>query len=183
MGEARLVDTAGGLEPGGPGWFVVNVRDTAWWQSDAFGASCPFEGSEEAGARFPQLGINIHVLEPGKPNCMYHGESGQEAFLVLSGECLLLVDGQERRLRAWDFVHFPAWTEHVLVGAGDGPCAVLMVGARPDVDEVSYPVSELAVSHGAGVEEATPDPGVAYARFPKWSRRRHEPAGLPWQQP
>ena len=91
-----------------------------------FGAYTRFEGE----ARFPQIGINIGVLEPGQPACMYHGEDDQEDFLVLSGECLLLIEGEERRLEAWDFVHCPAWTEHVFVGAGDGPCAILAVGAR-----------------------------------------------------
>jgi uncharacterized cupin superfamily protein len=190
MDEARLVETDGGLEPSGPGWFVVNVRDTAWWRSEAFGASCPFEGiggsderrrkTNEADARFPDVGINIHVLEPGKPNCMYHREGAQEGFLVLHGECLLLVEGEERPLRAWDFVHFPSWTDHVLVGAGDGPCAVLMVGARHAGEGVVYPVSELAQRHGAGVPEETPEPGVAYAPFPSWKRERVDNDGLPW---
>jgi uncharacterized cupin superfamily protein len=110
-------ETAGGLEPAGDGWFVVNASETCWWKSDAFGASCPFESDEH---RFHQLGINLHVLEPGKPNCMYHGEDAQENFLVLHGECLLLIDGQERPLRTWDFVHCPPWVDHVFVGAGDG---------------------------------------------------------------
>lgn len=180
MAETPLVETEGGLEPAGPGWFVVNVRDATWWRSEAFGAACSFEGTEESGAQFPEYGINIHVLEPGKPNCMYHGEGAQETFLVLSGECLLLVEGQERHLRAWDFVHFPAWTEHVVVGAGEGPCVVLMVGARTGVDEVVYPVSALALSHGAGVEEETPDPKVAYAPYPRFERARLDRGGLPW---
>ena len=106
---------------------MLNARDARWWHHDTFGSSVIFEGD----ARFPQFGINIQVLEPGQPNCMYHGENAQEDFLVLSGECLLLVNGEERPLKQWDFVHSPAWTEHVFVGAGDGPCAILMVGARP----------------------------------------------------
>ena len=81
---------------------------------------------------------------------------------MLSGECLLLVEGQERRLRAWDFVHCPAWTEHVFVGAGDGPCAILAIGGRSGGD-VIYPASELAQRHGAGVAQETPEPRVAYA--------------------
>jgi uncharacterized cupin superfamily protein len=156
--EMRTVD--GGLEPGGEGWFVVNAKDAAWRQEPSLGRYCRFEGD----VRFPQFGINIHVLMPGQPNCMYHAENVQEDFLVLSGECLLLVEGDERRLRAWDFVHCPAWTEHVFVGAGDGPCAILMVGARPD-KKVRYPVNDLARRHGAGVEEETGSPKEAYARF------------------
>jgi uncharacterized cupin superfamily protein len=192
MGEAPLVETAGGLEPAGPGWFVVNARDTAWWTSEAFGASCPFEGmgeaderrrkTNDADARFPDVGINLHVLEPGKPNCMYHGEDAQEDFLVLHGECVLLVDGQERPLRGWDFVHCPAWVEHVFVGAGDGPCVLLMVGARRAGEGVLYPVSEVALGHGAGVSEETPEPSVAYARFPQWQRARVDDPRLPWSK-
>jgi uncharacterized cupin superfamily protein len=159
--ETELVQTEGGLVPAGEGWFVVNAREAAWREHDVFGRACRFEG--EAG--FPELGINIRVLRPGQPNCMYHGESGQENFLVLAGECLLLVEGEERPLKAWDFVHLPAWTEHVVVGAGDGPCAILMVGSRRPDETLRYPVSEVALKHGAGVEQETPDPREAYARF------------------
>jgi uncharacterized cupin superfamily protein len=185
--EARFKETESGLEPVSEGWFIVNVADTTWWRSDVFGASCPFEGNDderrrktnEANARFKEYGINIHVVWPGQPNCMYHREGAQEDFLVLSGECLLLVEGEERPLKAWDFVHFPEWTEHVIVGAGDDPCAILMVGSRAD-ERVTYPVSELAQKHGAGVEQETGQPAEAYARFPSWRRERVEEQGLPW---
>ena len=105
MPEARLDDSGSGLAPVGDGWFVVNVRDVEWMTSETFGAGCVFESRE---AWFPQLGVNLSVLEPGQPNCLYHSESQQEAFLVLSGECRLLVDGVERLLRPWDFFHCPA---------------------------------------------------------------------------
>ena len=101
-------------------WFVVNVRDAHWRKHETFGASCRFETPD---APFEQLGVNIRVLQPGEPNCLYHSESLQEDFLVLAGECLLLVEGEERPLEAWDFVHSPPGTEHVFVGAGDGPCS------------------------------------------------------------
>jgi uncharacterized cupin superfamily protein len=130
----------------------------ARWLDGRFGAYTRFEGD----ARFPQVGFNIGVLAPGQPSCMYHGENEQEDFLVLSGECLLLIEGEERKLRQWDFVHCPAWTEHVFVGAGDGPCALLAVGSRL-TDDVVYPDSELAKSHRAGVEQETRDPAQAYA--------------------
>jgi uncharacterized cupin superfamily protein len=125
--EARLEDSGSGLVPAEEGWFVVNVQDAAWRTSKSFGSDCAFENKA---AEFPQLGINISVLEPGKPNCLYHSEGVQEDFLVLSGECTLLIDGEERHLKAWDFVHVPAGTEHVFVGAGEEPCAVLMTGVR-----------------------------------------------------
>ncbi len=177
--ETKLTRTDSGLEPEGPGWFVVNARDTAWWRSDAFGASCPFEAAGERG--FNEYGINIHVVWPGQANGMYHGEDAQEDFLVLSGECLLLVEGEERPLKAWDFVHFPAWTEHIVVGAGSGPCAILMVGARSEGRGIRYPVAEVARRHDAGVEVETTEPREAYERFPGWERAPLEDAGLPWQ--
>ena len=67
------------------------------------------------------------MLGPGEPIGMYHWETDQEDFLVLSGEALLIVEGQERPLRQWDFVHCPPKTEHMIVGAGDGPCVVLAI--------------------------------------------------------
>jgi len=176
--EARLDDTGSGLAPTGKGWFVVNVRDTEWMTSDTFGSGCVFESRENW---FPQLGINISVLEPGRPNCLYHSESLQEAFLVLSGECRLLVNGEERLLGPWDFFHCPAGVEHVFVGAGDGPCVVLMVGARSEEEKLLYPVSELAARYGASAEDETPEPRVAYAAFERPTPGR--PAywdQLPW---
>jgi uncharacterized cupin superfamily protein len=155
--EAPLVPSGSGLAPEGEGWFVVNAREASWLVGD-FGAYTRFEGE----ARFRQLGINIGVLEPGQPACMYHREGDQEDFLVLSGECLLLVEGEERHLKQWDFFHSPAWTDHVFVGAGDGPCAILAVGARTRTGVV-YPVSELAARHGASVERETDSGKDAYA--------------------
>lgn len=162
MPEARLEDSGSGLAPANDDWFVMNVRDAEWMTSDTFGSGCVFESRD---ARFPQLGINVSVLEPGQPNCLYHSESQQEAFLVLSGECRLLVDEEERLLRPWDFFHCPAGTEHVFVGAGDGPCVILMAGARSKDEQLLYPVSELAGRYGASAEKETPDPKEAYAPF------------------
>jgi uncharacterized cupin superfamily protein len=176
--EAQLEETETGLKPISQGWFVVNVRDARWTRNEAFGASCAFEGPE---AWFHELGIRLSVLEPGRPNCLYHQESLQEDFLVLAGECLLLVEGQERSLRAWDFVHCPPNTEHVFVGAGNGPCAILMVGARSDDEALLYPVSELARRHGASVENETNSPEEAYAPFPKREAGRPDSwRELPW---
>jgi uncharacterized cupin superfamily protein len=157
--EAPLERSEHGLAPNGEGWFVLNVRD-AKWMDGHFGAYTRFEGEP----RFPKLGFNIGVLEPGQPACYYHAENEQEDFLVLSGECVLLIEGQERPLRQWDFVHCPAWTEHVFVGAGDGPCAILAVGTRL-TDEVVYPRSELALRHRAGVERETRSGREAYAEI------------------
>jgi uncharacterized cupin superfamily protein len=144
--------------------FVVNLDEATWMAHPTAGTFCSFESQ---GARFADFGINVHVLQPGEPNALYHEESAQEDFLVLHGECLLIVNGEERALRAWDFVHCPAGTEHVFVGAGDGPCAVLMVGARRPGATVRYPVNELAARHGASASEATDDAAAAYASWSK----------------
>jgi uncharacterized cupin superfamily protein len=160
--EARLEQKEAGLVPAGDGWFVLNAMDAPWWRAEGFGTSCSFEGDPE----FQEYGFNIHVLWPGNPNGMYHHESVQEDFLVVAGECLLLIEGEERPLKAWDFVHCPAGTDHIFVGAGSGPCVIVMAGSRAE-HTILYPVSELAQKHGAGVEEETPVPAEAYARFPK----------------
>jgi quercetin dioxygenase-like cupin family protein len=178
--EARLEDAGAGLAPVTGGWFVVNVRDAEWWSTDTRGARCPFENEYgEPPVEFMQLGISVSVLEPGQTS-LYHAEANQEAFLVLSGECRLLVEGEERRLGPWDFFHAPPWTEHGFVGAGDGPCAILMVGARLGPG-VRYPASELAARYDASVEKETSDPEQAYATA-EWFRRERPRcwSRLPW---
>jgi uncharacterized cupin superfamily protein len=171
--ESPLKRRDGGQVPTGDGWFVLNAKDARWLDGH-FGAYTRFEGEH----RFPSIGINIGVLAPGQPACYYHGEDEQEDFLVLSGECLLLVEGQERRCKQWDFVHCPAWTEHVFVGAGDGPCAILAIGTRLS-DDVVYPSSELARKHGAGVAEETREPSQAYADLPDDVPTGYRPGWLP----
>jgi uncharacterized cupin superfamily protein len=158
--EAPLEQTEVGLVPKGEGWFIVNATEARWFEHDAFGFGTTFEGDPE----FPQLGINIGVLQPGQPACLYHRESAQENFLVLWGECVVLIEGEERPLKAWDFVHCAPWTDHVFVGAGQGTCGILAVGSR-EHQEIVYPVSELAQRYGASAEEETPEPRQAYARF------------------
>ena len=185
MAEAQLGDSGSGLGPTSEGWFVVNVRDAHWLNSENDGGEKRSSGSEcifeTPMARFPQFGIKLHVLEPGEPNGLYHAENQQEDFLVLSGECRLLVEGGERTLQAWDFFHAPAGTEHIFVGAGDGPCVILMAGGRSEPWEVFYPVSELAARYGASAKEATADPDQAYVGFEP--SRRERPSywdRLPW---
>jgi uncharacterized cupin superfamily protein len=158
--EAPLESSEHGTSPAGEGWFVLNVRDTTWFESERMGLYGVFESEN---VRFDQIGIGVGILRPGEPNGMYHGEDAQEDFLVLSGQCLLIVEGQERLLRAWDFVHCPPWTEHIFVGAGDGPCLVLAVGARRKGRGIRYPVNEVALRHQAGVEVETTVPAEAYA--------------------
>ena len=131
---------------------------------------------EPDGVEWPDLGVNVQVMRPGEPNCRYHSEPVQEDFLVLHGECLVILDGEERRLRQWDYVHCPAGTEHVFVGAGDGPSAVLMIGSRRE-DAAHYPVNAVAARYGASVAEPTDDPAVAYA---DWRREPRRPVPNPW---
>jgi len=172
--EAPIERVDGGQVPAGEGWFVLNARE-ARWLDGRFGAYTRFEGEE---ARFTRLGFNLAVLQPGQPACYYHGEDEQEDFLVLSGRCLLLIEGQERELEAWDFVHCPPWTEHVFVGAGEGPCAIVAVGTR-SAEGVVYPESELAQRHGAGVARETRSGAEAYADVPPDDAVGYQPGWLP----
>jgi uncharacterized cupin superfamily protein len=187
--EARLEAFDSGLAPVSDGWFVVNVRDAAWVTNDAFGARCVFEANRQVLRRrpdlevttFPEVGLTLAVIWPGRPSGLYHAETSQEDFLVLAGECVLLVESEERLLGAWDFVHCPAGTEHVFTGAGDGPCVIFMTGARSPDKGIVYPNSELARRRGAGVETETSSPREAYASFPSWQPERPESwNGLPW---
>jgi uncharacterized cupin superfamily protein len=182
--EAELEQTDAGVVPTGPGWFVLNARDARWIRRDGRGHRLPFTGSTgQEETYFPQLGLSLFVLGPGEPIGMYHWESDQEDFLVLAGEALLLVEGQERPLQQWDFVHCPPHTNHMIIGAGAGPCTVLAVGAREHQAGSGwggYPVDDVALRHGAGVEEETSDVDVAYARFPRPEPARYRNGLLPW---
>jgi uncharacterized cupin superfamily protein len=187
--EARLEEVDSGLAPVSPGWFVVNIGEAAWVRNDAFGGRCVFESSprvlaERPGVQpqlFPQTGFTLAVLEPGKPSGMYHAESSQEDFLVLAGTCLLVVEEQERPLRAWDFVHCPPGTRHTFVATSNEPCVVFMTGARRDGDTILYPLSKTARARNAGVETETDSPAAAYAAFTPWRLGRPDAwADLPW---
>jgi len=160
-----------------PDWFVRNVADNEWWVNEKFGARTMLvpEGS--------QVGVRVHVLEPGKPSTLYHRESVQEGFLVIEGECLLIVEGEERLLRPWDYFHCAPGTTHGFVGAGDGPCVVVTLGARTEDNTILYAREEVALGHDAGVEHETDTPREAYAPFPKWESG-HPDAwdSLPWNR-
>ena len=166
MKEAKLIRRKGGLLPTGEGWFVVNAREARWFHSDELGSYTRFEGSSGSGARFLQYGVNVNVLRPGQSTGLYHAENAQEGFLVVRGECLLVVEGQERTLRPWDFFHCPPETEHILVGAGNEPCVVVAVGARPTPHAIRYLVSEAAARHGVSVPRETTSPRAAYRHLP-----------------
>ena len=178
--EARLEELDSGLAPLTDGWFVVNVRDAAWETNEHLGAMCAFEGES---APFADLGINLRVLRPGGRG-LYHAEPTQEDFLVLAGQCLLLVEGEERPLKAWDFVHCPPGTAHALVATANGACIVILAGApRSSAGTVVYPRSELALRYGVGVEIETRSPRKAQSQLgiPAWRHRRPDDwNALPW---
>jgi uncharacterized cupin superfamily protein len=172
--EAPLEPTENGLVPKGDGWFVLNARDVAWRAAEGRGAYGSFDGEPE----FEQVGIHLVALEPGDAMAMYHWEADQEDFLVVSGEAVLIIEGEERQLRAWDFVHCPPNTKHVIIGAGRGPCLVIAVGAR-ERDSLGFTVDEVAKRHGASVDEDTTDGGVAYALVPPREPTAYRDGWLP----
>jgi uncharacterized cupin superfamily protein len=162
--EAKMAELDEGRAAEGEGWFVLSAKDARWWERRGLGRWCDLEGDGD----FAQLGMRIAVIEPGQPTGIYHDEAGQEDFLVVSGECVVVIEGEERALKAWDFVHCPPWSEHVFVGTGDAPCVIVTVGARPGGDhEIVYPVNEVAAKHGASVATETPKPREAYAPYPR----------------
>jgi uncharacterized cupin superfamily protein len=168
--EAVIEQTDEGAVVVSPGWFVLNAADMAWMRDESGGGGEWMDfGSPEG--EYEQYGMGVHVLHPGQANGLYHSESVQEDFLVLSGECLLLVEEHERRLKAWDYIHFAPGTRHICIGAGDGPCAILMVGARGPGKTLHYPATELAQRHGVAAPEDTTDPRQAYRNMPRDFRR------------
>ena len=172
--EARSEETPYGRYVTSDGWFVLNLGEAlAVRNEEKGGAMYPLEPRESP---FSDLGVNVRVLWPGDPNALYHAENAQEGFLVLSGACTLIVEEEERPLRQWDYFHCPADTRHVIVGAGDGPCVILMVGARPEVESLLYPVSETAARYGASVGKETDNGDEAYADWPG----EYAPTRLAW---
>jgi uncharacterized cupin superfamily protein len=173
MHEARIEQTETGLKPADDGWFILNAGEIGWDRLAGGGIWCTFEGP-----RSPLLGIGIHILNPGETPGFYHAESNQEGFLVLSGECIAVVEGQERRMGPWDYLHCPPGTAHITIGAGDGPCAILMVGTRAPDQEVRYIANAVAARHGASVPHDTDSAREAYKDRPPI-----EPARSPWPLP
>jgi uncharacterized cupin superfamily protein len=182
--EAELRDSGAGLVPATPGWFVLNARDARWSESPGRRYSLPLTGEDEYEAEtfFPMLGMAIRVVNPGEPTAIYHWETEQEDFLVLSGEGLLVVEGQERPLRQWDFVHCPPETRHVFVGAGDSPLVLLCASSRQfqkDGPWGFYCADETAARYNASSPEDTQDGRIAYARFPPSQHTRYRDGLLP----
>ena len=178
VSESPLEPSEHGLVPSEDGWFVLNARDARWQAAPGRGARSNFEGD----ADFSQVGINLRILAPGEPMSMYHWEADQEDFLVLAGEALLIVEGQERPLRRWDFVHCPPGTRHTIIGAGETSSIVLALGARErssGPDWGGYAVDEAALRHDAGVEHETTEPAEAYARLARRRPTRYREGWLP----
>jgi uncharacterized cupin superfamily protein len=173
--EARIEETPAGRVACGTGWFVLSLIGARGFATEGHGVFCPFESPD---ADFEDFGLNVHVLAPGERSALYHAETVQEGFLVLAGECVAVVEDQERPLRAWDYLHCPAGTSHALIGAGDGPCAILMVGARAADAAIHYPVSEAAARHGLATPVATDVPREAYGNA-GWNRES-TPTRMPW---
>jgi quercetin dioxygenase-like cupin family protein len=164
--EAQLEQAAEGLVAKTDGWFVLNARDARWYHAEGRSAFCDFEGEID----FAQVGVNVSVLGPGQPMAMYHWEADQEDFLVVAGEAVLLVEGEERPLGAWDFVHCPSGTKHTTVGAREH---------ADDPDWGSYPVDDAAARHGASVTEETSEPPKAYAHLTRRQPARYRDDWLP----
>ena len=188
VSEAEFKKVEYGLVPTGPGWYVLNAREAAWFDKKGRG----FEAALESRGYFDQIGISLYVLRPGEPMAMYHWETDQEDFLVVSGEALLIIEGDERSLRQWDFVHCPPQTKHAIVGAGDVASVIFAAGAREhhtyrDADGVlhgkpdwgSYAVDEAALRHRAGVTQETTESTTAYADFTKREPMPYRDGQLP----
>ena len=169
MHEAKIEATDTGQLPADDGWFILNLADIGWSSVPGGGTWCVFESPE---APSNLLGIGVHILWPGDKPGYYHAESDQEGFLVLSGECLAIVEGEERRMRAWDYLHCPPGTAHITIGAGEGPCAILMVGTRSPDHATRYIAEPAAARHGAAVAVETDSPREAYAERPPITRTR-----------
>jgi uncharacterized cupin superfamily protein len=152
---------------------IINLADSPALAHPNRATILDFEPDD---APWPDTGVNVQILAPGQPNCLYHDEPVQEDFLVLHGECIAIVEGVERPLRQWDFFHCPAGVPHVFVGAGEGPCALLLIGSRR-IDAAHYPVNEVAAKYGASAARETDDPEEAYA---EWRRTPWQQAPNPW---
>jgi uncharacterized cupin superfamily protein len=174
VNEASSTETPYGRYITSDGWFVLNLSDAlAVRNEEKGGATFPLESREHP---FRDVGVRVTVIPPGQPNALYHSEEAQEGFLVLSGECTLLVEEEERPLRQWDYFHCPAGTRHVVVGAGNEPCAILMLGARPEVEKLNYPASEVAAKYSASAAAETDSPDEAYRDWPG----EFTPTRVPW---
>jgi uncharacterized cupin superfamily protein len=169
--EAHIEKTPEGQVPVDGGWFILNLGEMAWETAPSFGVWCDFDGPEHQSGT-PGIGVHVHVLQPGEAPGYYHAEDAQEGFIVLSGECIAIVEGQERRMRRWDYLHSPPGTEHITVATGDEPCAILMFGSPDPSRKVEWIANETAARYGASVVTTTGRHTEAYGDLPKSVRAR-----------
>jgi quercetin dioxygenase-like cupin family protein len=175
--EASSQQTRYGRYVTSDGWFVFNLADALAVRNEKGGAPYPLEPQESP---FGYFGVNVRVLWPGQPNALYHSEGVQEAFLVLSGECTLIVEEQERALRQRDYFHCPANTRHVFVGAGDGSCrswatSRSALGSARHVRECPLPNLRL-IENPHGVDVRAAHSGGSSGRSPR--RKRTTPTAV-----
>jgi quercetin dioxygenase-like cupin family protein len=169
MHEAEIEETPEGRVPVGSGWFILNLGEMAWESVPGFGV---WLDPPHADPSQPGIGVHVHVLQPGEANGLYHAEAAQEGFIVLSGECIAIVEGRERRMRQWDYLHSPPGTEHITIGAGDEPCAILMFGSPDPTRKVEWIANETAAKYGASPARTTRRDTEAYGDLPPEVRVR-----------
>jgi uncharacterized cupin superfamily protein len=163
--EARIEETEQGRLPADDGWFILNLGEMRWETVPGFGVWRDFDWAKKPGGE-PGIGVHIHALQPGENFGYYHAEDAQEGFIVLSGECLAVVEGQERQMRQWDYLHSPPDTAHVIIGGGDEACVLLMFGSPDSRRKVEWIADETAAKHGASVERTTGRDTEAYGDLP-----------------
>jgi quercetin dioxygenase-like cupin family protein len=169
--EAHIETTPEGEVPRDGGWFILNLGEMAWETVPGFGVWNDFDGPAHD-ARTPGIGVHVHVLQPGEAPGYYHAEEAQEGFIVLSGECIAIVEGHERRMRQWDYLHSPPGTEHITLGAGDAPCSILMFGSPDPSRKVEWIANETAAGYGVSVAKTTSRATEAYGDQPESVRVR-----------
>ncbi len=160
-------------------WFTGSLEGAQAMKHPVLGMGFLF-GEAYPREKFKDFGINVRVVEPGQPTALYHAENAEEIFLVLGGECRAIVDDEELTLGQWEFLHCSPGTPHVLIGAGDGPCTILMVGGRGSELGLHYPVSEVAARHHLSTPVPSDNAREAYGNA-GWNRQS-VPTPMPWPE-
>jgi Cupin domain len=181
VAEASVRMSKNGLVTDGEGWFVVNARESRWRDEGPLGSYCTFEGKRA----IPAFRDQYQRPRAGRDDGDVPPRDRQEAFLILAGECTLIVEGRGRQLVAWDFFYCPPGTGHSIVAAGRQAAVVLAVGARGRGvgGGVVYPVCKAAARYGASVARETTSSAAAYAkaraRQPRSTWVKYRPGWLP----
>jgi hypothetical protein len=153
--ESQLEKTEHGLVSKGEGWFVLNKRDAVWRHVDGRGASASLAPISKASGNSSSSASIRSCSGSGRTDghVPLEGRSGGLPRGV--GEAVLIIEGEERQLRAWDFVHCPPNTKRVIGGAGSGPCFVIAVGAREHdslcVTGVVYVIKSIRIRARGGI--------------------------------